>query len=40
MEELKIIIGINILAYVWLIAWRLSDIRDELRKTNNKRKWK
>ena len=34
MEELAIFFGLNAIAYLWLIAWRLNDIREELKEIN------
>ena len=35
---LETIFGINVLVYLWIIAWRLGIISDELKKINNKNK--
>jgi hypothetical protein len=35
MEELNIIFGISIIAYLCVIGYLLQDIRDELRNNNN-----
>ena len=34
MEYFAIFFGINVIAYLWLIAWRLNDIREELKEIN------
>ena len=34
MENFTIFFGINVIAYLWSIVWRLSDIKEELKKIN------
>ena len=34
MEYFTIFFGINVVVYLWLIAWRLGEIKDELKKIN------
>jgi hypothetical protein len=34
MEYFTIFFGLNAIAYLWLIAWRLYDIKEELKKIN------
>jgi len=36
MEYFTILIKINVVIYLSLIAWRLDDIREELKKINKK----
>ena len=38
MENFTIFFGINVIAYLLLIAWRLSDIKEELKKINKNNK--
>ena len=34
MEEFIVFFRINVIAYLWLIAWRLNDVREELKEIN------
>ncbi len=34
MEEFIVFFGINVIVYLWLIAWRLNDVREELKEIN------
>ena len=34
MEYFTIFFGLNAIVYLWLIAWRLNDIKEELKKIN------
>ena len=34
MEYFTIFFGLNAIFYLWLIAWRLNDIKEELKKIN------
>jgi hypothetical protein len=34
MEYFTVFLGINVVVYLCLIAWRLDDIREELKKIN------
>jgi hypothetical protein len=34
MEYFTIFFGLNAIVYLWLISWRLNDIKEELKKIN------
>jgi hypothetical protein len=37
MNYFIVFFGINVIIYLWLIAWRLNDIREELKEINKKK---